>query len=349
MSLKKVRGFSAIGVWASIAYLVIALYYLVAGEPHTHARYMLYGVLLLFPYSVSVAYVASALNRYHPWQIPIAAGVLLLAPAPLVALSVGEEWANLLVVIAGFLGFASALYTASMKRGSVRLSLELAAAASLLASVVAIVRQCFASGLLFSYYSLAMTLAYPVTLIHAVTVHALPSTFKDRPQGSASWLLPLLTLLGALLVLDRRVLLGALAGISSVYVYVYAARLYRLGEYFRVASGFPEGPARGGAYYFLEGHVAVLILVVIMTVYLAWPGCNVICRLHLYALGFSSLHVLIHGPMMLPVILGIRHRRRFNPSPYVLQLLAVLLFPFTGDGALVMYVLAILASFAIVL
>ena len=349
MSLKKVRGFSAIGVWTSIAYLVIALYYLVAGEPHTHARYMLYGVLLLFPYSVSVAYVASALNRYHPWQIPIAAGVLFLAPTPLVALSVGEEWANLLVVIAGFLGFASALYTASMKKGSVRLSLELVAVTSLLASVVAIVRQCFAGGLLFSYYSLAMTIAYPVTLIYAVTVHALPSTFRDRPHGWASWLLPALTLLAALLVLDGRARLGALAGLASAYVYIFAAKLYRLGDYFRVASRFPEGPARGGAYYFLEGHVAVIILVVIMTVYLAWPGCSVICLLHLYALGFSSLHVLIHGPMMLPVILGLRHRRRFNPSPYVFQLLAALLFPFSGDAALAMYVLAILASAAIVL
>jgi hypothetical protein len=303
----------------------------------------------LFPYSVSVAYVASALNKYYPSQLPIALGVLLLAPTPLLALSVGEEWANLLVVIAGILGFASAFYTSVFKRGSVRLSMQLVAITNLLAVITAIVRQCWAQGLLFSYYSLAMTISYPVTLIYAVTVHALPSTFKDKPHVTVSWLLPVLTIVSALLILTDKAELGGVLAILSAYLYIVAAKLYKLKEYFQLASKFPEGPARGGAYYFLEGHIAVIILIVLITVYMVLPGCNVLCLLHLYALGFSSLHVMIHGPMMVPVILGIRHKRRFNPSPYVFQLIAMALFPFSGIGALTFYVLTILAAILIVL
>ncbi len=348
MNLKKIRAVSAIGVWASIAYLVIAILYLVYGEPHTHARYMLYGVLLLFPYSVAVAYVASSLNKYHPSQLLMSTGVFLLIFTPILALDYSEEYANLLVVFSGLLGFSSALYTASLKKGSVRLSMELVAVASILMSIIAIARQCWGRNLLFSYYSFSMTIAYPVTLIYAVTVHALPSTFRDHSPRGLPWLLPILTFLSSLMVFDDKLLVSRIFALASIYVYIFAARIYKLKDYFGFAKRFPEGPARSGAYYFLEGHISVLFLTLIISIYTLYPNCNVLCFLHLYALGFSSLHVLIHGPMMLPVILSIRHKRRFNVSPYVFQLLAVLLFPLSGELALGAYILSLISGVLIV-
>jgi hypothetical protein len=99
--------------------------------------------------------------------------------------------------------------------------------------------------------------------------------------------------------------------------------------------------------YYLEGHayvIAIVVLIVLYTIPAMHAGCNLNCvllELHLLALGFAWMHVAIHAPMMIPVILGVRHAKRYTQAPYVFALLSAVLWPFMGIVSLILIILSL--------
>lgn len=349
-SSRVIRAVSAVGVIASIAYLLAAFIYLALDKPKIHARFMLYGALVLFPYSVSLAYVSSVAKKRVPSLIPLTVGNILLLPLPVLWLyGVSDSFLEGILIIAGLLGVPSAFLVARERKASVKLSLELVGLTYTIMAVSA-ASAVVSTGLLFHDHALALVYAFPLPLVYSVTVNAFPATFKDQPSKRASYLLPLLSLVSAILVLRGNVLWANIVFALTLLLYIYAARLYRIPRYKAFLDNLPEGPGRDGLAYFLWGHLAVLVLSAIIVAYMFLGGsmCSSLCILHLLALGFTSLHVWIHGPMMLPVILGMKHRRRFNTSPYALLLLATLAFPFSGIAAFSLYILSLAAALLIV-
>jgi hypothetical protein len=341
-------------VYASIVYLVAALFYAIAGNFLVHAGLMLYSSLILFPYGIAIAYIASgALRRSFAVVLASAGGVILVVLPTLVAAVLGlEEIVDALVSLAGFLAALSSGYVALNRKGSIRLSLFMVCVTMINLSVIPLLRMILVSTSLFEY-AIALVIGFPISLIYAVTVHSLPSTFNDKPLYEASIPLPFMNLLASILVLSKWTAYGILLLLFSLALYIVAARIYRVPRYLDTAKQ-RSGVARRGLLYFLYGHVAVIISILIIVIYslafIAGSGfCRVLCVLHELALGFTSLHVYIHAPIMIPVILGIKHRRRFNPIPYLATILAMLFFPLNTELALIFYVIAFLSTVFIVI
>lgn len=343
------RNIARLVVYTSIVYLVAALLYVIAGNFLVHASLMLYSSLILFPYGVAIAYIASgAVRRSFAAVLASAGGVILVVLPTSVATVIGlEEIADSLVALAGFLAALSSGYVALQRRGSIKLSLFMVCVSMINLSVIPLVKMILVSTPLFEY-AIALVIGFPISLIYAVTVHSLPSTFNDKPLYEASIPLPFINLLASILVLSKWATYGTLLLLFSLALYIVAARIYRVLRYLDTAKQ-KSGVSRRGLLYFLYGHVTVIISILIVVVYssafIAGSGfCRVLCILHELALGFTSLHVYIHAPMMIPVILGIKHRRRFNPVPYLATLIAMLIFPLNTELALVFYVAAFLST-----
>lgn len=348
---KAIRAVSAVGVTASILYMLVAFTSLIMENPSLHARLMLYGALILFPYAVSLAYVASVTKRHIPDLAPITLATILLIPVPMLAmLGVDDSYLTVIVAISGLLGVPSAIIVGKGRKSSVKLSLYLVALTYLTMSIASIALTISPTSI-FLYHALVLVLAFPVPLIYAVTVNSFPATFKDQPNEPLSYPLPWLSLISGLLILDGYQEVASYLVVLTLALYIYSARIYKWIEYRERLRKYPEGPAKKGLEYFLWGHVAVIIAILIMTAYiLGLPGeCTGLCYLHLFTLGFITLHVWIHGPLMLPVILGVRHRRRFTLAPYILLVAAMAVFPAFMSVAFILYVASFIAAVYIVL
>ncbi len=347
---------SRIGVVAGIVYLAAALALLIIGSPHEHAREMTYGALILFPHSVAVAYVASVSTAETGVAIKaMSFASLLLIPAPALALVYGPGPANILFLMVAIPTIAASLLVARARKRTVRTSL------AMVASTYAITLIPISYWLLrgppakFSEAALPLIIAYPVTLIYAVTVHALPATYGDEPAKPLVPLLPLANAASVTMMLLGHYRYGAWAALLGTLLYIPAARLYKVVSYKKkLAARYrdPSHPAYRGNVYFLEGHIVVMLSIALLAAYTILfqeSQCSLLCLIHAYAMGFVTVHVLIHGPMMLPVILRLRHRRRFTLIPLPLALASVLIWPGMGIASLLVYALALTMTVRMVL
>ena len=346
---------SRLGILASIAYLIAGMAFLPVERVLDHARILLYGALLLFPHSVALAYVASG----FPGRIPALLGSgayasLALLAAPALGLLYSPSAALALFLVVFIVMVLTSGYVASGRRGSLRLSLALVALSYLVSSlVIAAILTLKGEIGLFSE-GLALTIAYPLTLIYAVTVHSLPSTFRDSPLYMPASVLPALTLLASLLALNDYVSWSSLAVLASMALYAVAAKLYRLPTYARSIEELRgKSPAYGGLRFFIEGHYAILAIIAITAIYtlagpLLWRGPQALLLIHLYAIGFTLGHIVIHAPMMLPVVLGVKHKRRYTRTPYIAVAAAATLWPIAPELSYAMITVALVSIIYIV-
>ncbi|MCE4624630.1 MAG: hypothetical protein F7C35_02030 [Desulfurococcales archaeon] len=349
---KVAREVSRAGVIASTIYILASFSLLFTRHVHEHAKTMLYSGLLLFPHSVAIAYVASGATGRSTKATGVAA--LLSIPAllaPLAALYDPFLTPSLLFLLGGLPLALASLIAAGQRGGSLRLSLVMTAV-TYISTALTIASWLLRRGGLFSQYSLGLTMSYTIALIYSVTFHSLPATYKDKPVTLLGYVSVALTSISSLLVVWDLVGEGLPLLLLSMYTYIVGARLYRVPQYIAwVRSNIKRGTAAyRGMKYYLDGHIFVIATALLATAMIGYevlkPGpCSVGCillSLHVLALGFSWMHVAIHAPMMLPVIVGVRHAKRYNIWPYLLTILSLLLWPGAGLASLIL----ILASFA---
>ncbi|MCI4459445.1 MAG: hypothetical protein JHC13_00845 [Acidilobus sp.] len=330
MPTRLTRLTSRLLVYISMAELIAALYVVTTGLSLYHARLMFEAVLPTFIAGVAVAYVSSslkgasrasrileALASIMGWAVA-ATGLMASLGGPRVPLGVS------LVVFGSLLASLTAY---ALRKWDIRLSVAMLGYTQALGGIVLL----GAPWLGLFPLALVFVTVEAIGAIYSVTLHSFPSTFDDVPSKALTGLVFALmsAAVPAALLRDlwlSNVLLGA-----SMLVSVLAFRGNRLRSYYAKARASPSPIARGGTLYFLYGHAfafSALIVAGIVLIASAALRLGLLMLVHIVTLGAISLFVLIHAPMMLPVIMGWSSARRYNLTPYVSQAAAVVLWPF---------------------
>ncbi|MDK2383677.1 MAG: hypothetical protein QI199_02555 [Candidatus Korarchaeota archaeon] len=305
--LKLARKLSALAVLGSFAYIGVGLLSLPLRWYQVHMHFMGMGVVS-FAAGVNISFWTSVTRRRGS---VLAA---LLHSLSLLFLPLGSllGWGTVMIT---FVSLTGLLFLIPLRKRSLIYLLELYSFLSLLSAALSSYRG-------MEVWLTTVEWAYPVPLIYAVTLHALPKTYRYRAS------LPLTILMTALHAL-------ALSGFgpsrhlmwASMLSYLGAARLdlsLRGLRSVRVREALPAHR------YLIAGYLLLIPLLI-----LSWfMPVNSLGLLHILLLGFVGLHIYAHAPMMIPVLLGIRNAKRFNYSALLLLLLAALSWPFNRDVAL---------------
>ena len=356
--IKRVHNSSAFAVYVSIVLLIEALWEAARGVSALHAALMSSIVLPVFVTGIATSYAASGARRsaraetvalllvaatYTVALLGVVAGFLVLLerlpPRLLLGLVYGV-YAIILWVVVGIGSLA----------GSVALSIAGLAYAYTLASTYSILT---GQTIGFYEYYLGLVYALAVTSIYAVTVHSFPSTYGGKPRA---WLVYLLyAAQGAgVATYAWRPYLGSLVLALAMLLYIPAARLDKLPLFLEKARSMKPGPARSSHLYFLVGHVFAVIYVALVLgaslMYSSFPSTYKLLYIfiHTTTMGFVLQHILIHAPMMVPIILGIPTARRYTALNYIASFLATISFPISEEAALVLLVISLVLTVLIV-
>lgn len=355
--IKLVHRSSAFAVYISFFLLAEALWEALRGYTAFHAALMASTVLPVFVAGIATSYAASGARRSPRADkaalvLVIATYIVALAGLVLGGLAFLERLPPRLLLAAVYAVYALALWIASAEapQGSVGLSIAGLAYAYTLAAIYALASSPTRG--FFTYY-LGLVYALAITSIYAVTIHSFPSTYGKRPRTPLVYTLYVAQ--GVSLALYAwRPPLGALALAATMLLYVPAARMDKLPVFLEKARAMKKGPARSSHLYFLIGHVFVLAyIVLVLASSLMYSGSPDIYKLlyiyiHTTTLGFVTQHILIHAPMMVPIIIGIPTARRYNVLNYVALFLATISFPISEEAALILLVASLLATILIV-
>ena len=308
------------GVYVSILYLALALGLLVSKNYDTHGLLLAYGVLATFTYSVSIAYVASFARKTSIFHI--ASAPLLLVVGLLVLVDkVLARYALLALSIILLLG---ALHIWSIVcRASTKYKYSLLAPTLAYINPIAILSYYIVASRepSFAEEGLAILLSVPISMIYSVTWHSLPTTYGDKPE---LWRIILqhaihytASIFYSIELVHWRATLSA-----SLLLYIFTAKIYRLGSYYRVAKSRRE-PARKAHMYYVYGHLLVLLLIP-LAVLVINVFKDTLLLVHTLAIGFIGLHIYTHTPLMIPTILSKPASRKFNIATYMLLLTSLL-------------------------
>ncbi|MGC9072395.1 MAG: hypothetical protein ACP5HK_06890 [Acidilobus sp.] len=316
-------------VYISIAELVAALYVVTAGLGLCHARLMFESVLPSFIAAVAVSYSSSSLRSSAGQAVSAIQGLAALASW---AVAVGGIAASLfgytesLGLSLVVLGISLAMITAfSLKRIDVRLSILTLGYTQALGGLMLLLLR----GLSTFDLALAFVGVEAVGAIFAVTLHSFPSTFGDGPSFALTLTTFALLTTSALLAVRGSRLFAPLLG-ASMLSSLPAFRFERSRGYLAKARTSRNPVARGGMLYFLYGHLfafASLLADGALLISTVRLQINVLILVHAVVLGVVMIFVLVHAPMMLPVIMGWPSARRYNLTPYVLQALGAVIWP----------------------
>ncbi len=343
---------SRAGIYSSLAFFAAALALVYTGRVELHSWLALSGALTLFPASVWVAYAASASRgaaSTRGYTVASTVAVASIVAGGFVGSRSMDAGAVLLGAGLLLASAAGLIVLPTVRRGEARLSVALGSLAALSGGVYSLLYVVLVGipGGIPLGLAAGLIASFPVPLIHAVTVHSLPSTFRDKPLrqaalagGALSLAMPV-----AFLASERA---GSLLLAFFLAVYVLSARLYRAPSYAGVARTFKSPAARSGALFFAYSHTLSLAYTLTAAAVAAAHASGLIGGglqlIHAIAAGFVALHVYIHVPMMLPTILALPAARRFN-----LALASVLLAAASGLAWSISRTIALAAASAALL
>jgi len=328
----------------SIIYAITGLLLPRLGYTNLHMTTMLLAGLLLFPHSIALAYVASGTPRNR--QHVLLAATLLSLPylaAPLVAANHNLSTALALALPLAIAMIPASLIAAGARKGSTRMSLAMTAVSYTFLSLA--VAETLVNPQDTITTALVLILSYPVPLIIAVTSHSLPATFHDEHHKLAP--IPLLLTGIAGLTLTTHPKASLLLQATALILYTITARIYKTYTQYPKNIRPAKTPAQKGLHYFLTGH-QLIPLTILFTLY-ALTNTTPLTILHTYTIGFILHHVIIHAPLMIPVILGIKHKRKYTTLPYIALLLALLTWPLQPTLSLILILFIILLIIKIVI
>jgi len=351
--IKLVHRSSAFAVYVSFFLLAEALWEALHGYTVFHAALMASTVLTVFVTGITTSYAASGARRSKRAEKIALVLVTTTYTVALTGLGLGglillDKLPPRLILVAIYAVYAIALWIvgAEAPRGSVGLSIAGLAYAYTLSAIYALASSPVRG--FFTYY-LGLVYALAVTSIYAVTIHSFPSTYGEKPRTPLVYVL--YAAQGASLALYAwRPSLGALALALTMLLYIPAARIDKLLVFLEKTRAMKKGPARSSHLYFLIGHVfSTIYAVLVLASSLMYSRSPDIPKLlyifiHMTTIGFVTQHILIHAPMMVPIILGIPTARRYTALNYILLFLAAVSFPMSSAASLVLLVLALLVT-----
>ena len=284
--------------------------------------------IVIFPHGVAIAYASSLSKRKDLYK-------LHYLSLPLVFLPLNYDLIRyyLPVVTAYFVPFA--LVSSKEWKGPFKRSLELMALSYLALGAYSL----YPSPNPFT--DAIRLLAYPLTLIYAVSSQSFPKTFGDR----ANWALAFLSSSLAISALFYPHSISILVLVSLI-LYFASIRLYRFRDYLRKVEAMKANQiAYKANKYFLYGHLWALASVLAPFVYFN----NTLALLHSLLLGFISIHIFIHFPLMVPIILRIRNKRRYNQLPFLFALASAYVWPLAKQAAWISFALSLLSLISIII
>ncbi len=305
--LKLARKLSALVVVGSFVYIGLGLLSLLLRWYQVHMHLMGMGVLS-FAAGVNISFWTSVTRRKGSTLAVLFHSISLLL-LPLTSLL---GWGKFLIALVSLSGLA---FLSHLRKRSLTYLLELY-------SFLALFYTFFGSFQSIEEWITSLVWAYPIPLTYAVTLHALPKTYRYSVNRA----------LALLMIIFHAF---ALLGLNPTKIFMWISMLAYLGAsrldlaYFGVKS-VRVREALPAHRYLMAGYLLLLPLLI-----LSWPiPTNTLELLHILLIGFVGLHIYAHAPMMIPVLLGTRNAKRFNYSALVLLTLAALSWPFNRDIAL---------------
>ncbi|AEM38033.1 hypothetical protein Pyrfu_0161 [Pyrolobus fumarii 1A] len=347
-SLSTARMMSKIGIYLSIVYLSIGIVLAMSGYTALlHPVLTSFGAMTVFVSGVAIAYIISIRPRKPLYPVLLVFGATLLYVAALIWLHSPVYGLATLAVGFAALGLGTLGTSMMAKSGTtVRASLLALGYTFLFTSAYLMIAT---TSLQLSLHPtlLGYIMAFPMQVIYAVTLHALPSTYNIRPSRIIYAAFPLASLSSLLLPLLP--LYGALAASASLLIFTFSSGFTRIPSILRK---LPANRAAGRAHrYFLIGHLYALTSIVLATILLISYGIGIAPQLyliHFLLIGVVSTFIVIHAPLMLPVILGTRTARRYNQAPFASLLASAVTWILNRDISLVLFLVALVSTLLIV-
>ncbi len=355
MKPSTIRKLGGLGVIETIAVLFVSLGIILAEYPKIHAKLIVYGMLPVFVYSIAMVYLASARPRLeriiYPW---ITAGFPFVLALPFIALLGSFKFLmyyyGVLMIVLSIPFFLGAVG----KKGSLRLSIALLGY-SMLQTGILLIANVAVYGLKLTppQMGIAELIAFPVTAIYAVSLHAVPKTYRLEPEKASTAVLISFLVLGTILYALDMYRYSLLAFSISFLAYPVAIRLYKLREWERSIRAKKDSPGKPGNLYFIYSHYYVVLFSIVspITLWLFLQGAvkDIFTLIHIVTIGFIGVHIYIHAPMMVPVVVGMKTKRRYTYLPPLLLALAALVWPFSGPFSYLLVAASLCRLFDVIL
>ncbi|MET1102161.1 MAG: hypothetical protein ABWW69_06790 [Pyrodictiaceae archaeon] len=324
-----------------------------AENPVLHMAFIVGGMLSGFVAGVASSYIVSGLRGKTHRIMGLTYYILILAPiiaslSPLLALAKLEYWLIFNAISLALLVVPSVV-TAQLTQGTIRLSFVGFTISHVAASIYLIVGYVTKAYIVIGIapFLLGFLMAYPILMIYSVTINALPSTYGKKPLTLLYFISILLTLLALILLSTGYVKVSTIVLAASFIAYAFAVRMDKLATIIKEVSGLKNPIARRSHAYFIYGHAFVVGIIGVSLVESIMYLIGLLklgCIIHMVAIGFIGLHISIHAPMMLPVILGIASARRYNYLAFVLLSTAAVLFCLAKPLSMVLVVLGVILT-----
>ena len=339
------RRSALIPVATSLLLLLGALGVLAAGNHHLHADLIVFGFLPLFVGGIAVSYAVSGIKSSGTLakaSMILRASSLVLLVVPAAVLIGGRSAGAAALAFSSLLLSVGMLYSATSPRGpSVRLSLL--SMSFTYASTAAYAGFLAFRGDVHRPEIIGLLYALPVQAIYSVTIHSMPSTYGERADPRLVALMHGMVGLGLIaLVLYPKLGVGVLT--ASPLLYFLAARVYLTPRRLSEALGMRPGPARSSHLYFLIGHLYVVASWIwLAATTILWMDGRIgsLAVIHALVMGLIGTHIYIHAPLMLPVLLGTSTERRYGHAPFLLLLASMVLWPISGEAAMIFFLLSL--------
>lgn len=315
-------------IYIMIAGLLVSLYIVTVGLKILHGVIMFSLVVPLLITAVAGPYVVSGLRasaKAEAWLLFSIAAEWLILVASIMTLQLKSYlYLGLSLVIFSISPIWGAALTGL--KSDVKLSYLILGTAFLISGLTLMLLK-----LSVFHAALALLTLLGLGAIYAVTYHSLPATFEERQGLAWGLLLELLLIAEALSLLAVGYKPFLLISGATDVISLPALGLTKLRKFVAVAKASKNPVARAGELYFVDGHIfsAVFLIITGLVTLLGGLGLDVptLVLIHLLALGVLVMFVLIHAPLMLPVILRWPSARRYNLTPYVLESVAAVVWP----------------------
>lgn len=338
--MKFVNKSSMAMVYISLILLIIALYLVTRGFGLIHAKMILFGFLPIFVSGVAQSYSSSSLKASDKFSITM---LILQISSTIFTLIFGITTVitgKIIFLLISLLYFGIVnLLTSTRSKGDIRLSILIIGYTGILSSIFLFLN------LSENIFQLAIgfIFTYAISLIYAVTIHAFPNTFKDKPKIPIVYLLLILQTISTI-IYPFMFRISVLLFSISVLIFYISINIYKYKKYDIFAKNTTNVYAKAGLLYMLYGQemsALYSLILLVSSLLLYYNVINILDFIHILIIGFVGIHIFIHAPLMLPVILRWASARRYSLLPYILIIIAALLWPIDNHLSFLFVVLAI--------